>query len=451
MTEQYKQCIGVTDGSYVFVPSLRTVEGDIRAENQWVLEHGPYVTVALLAPLTPSTDVSIARIRYWLEGAYTAQYRANHDNVFGDNPRIRLVLANEGNNDDNTEPGWSAAVTQIKRMTGAPDHLVTVIGMGISFPQTQQGASTLSADGIPMVGAVISADGLDSTKIPGLFRVNPYNSVQLTALARYLPRVPGLRTAMLVDDTDKADLYTLTLASDFRSELGRYIVAGRFPHEPFDDARRTDRQFATIARNFCGSRPPDMIFYAGRAALLPDFIKRLRERACEKTRTITVVTGSDADGLSTRLPAPAPHDAPVQVIYSALAVPGELADPRWNPGTGHADYQRFLAAFDGRGFAPPDLADGWAIMAHDAMLAAAAAIQQPSGTSPILPTAADAWNELPLLNTPQNSVPGAAGTFELDPDSGDPFGRPFPVMELRPDGSLLVRLLSQPPAPTAGH
>ena len=70
------QRVGVTDGSFIFDPALRTVEGDIRRADQG-LARGKYVTVAFLGPLTPSPDVSIGRIRSWLEGAYIAQQVAN--------------------------------------------------------------------------------------------------------------------------------------------------------------------------------------------------------------------------------------------------------------------------------------------------------------------------------------------------------------------------------------
>ncbi|HEY9472505.1 MAG TPA: hypothetical protein VIS06_01505, partial [Mycobacteriales bacterium] len=400
-------------------------------------------TVALLTPLTSSTvsNVSIERIRSQLEGAYVAQHTANSGGI---NPRIRLVLANMGSQ----EQAWEAVVGQLAGMADGSDHLVTAIGMGVSSQPTVRAAKALAGHGIPVVGAVITADGLNTTAtglggpIPGLTRVNTSVGDELAVIADHLGRNrPDLHTALLVSDENSSDLYTAALQRDFTTTgLSRYWVDGGRVVQPYDGTPGTpgtDAQFRAIVSNLCGVNPPDMVFYAGRASLLPTFVARLRQRNCARDRTVTVVTGSDASDLAAGLPRPNAVDAPVTVIYAPLADPAALADRRFNPDL--AQYQRFANTFTRvSGFTADDLADGWAIMTHDAMLAATIAIGRATGQSSQLPGPGDVRSLLYLSNSPTTSVPGAGGTFTFDPRTGDAVGRRIPVMELRPDGSLAV-------------
>ncbi|MEK8143766.1 hypothetical protein NKH18_22460 [Streptomyces sp. M10(2022)] len=76
------------------MPQLGPVARAISLENAG-LRAGSFATVALLLPLT-STEASIrTKVLREVQGAFVAQYRANHasnDEV----PKIRLVLANTG-------------------------------------------------------------------------------------------------------------------------------------------------------------------------------------------------------------------------------------------------------------------------------------------------------------------------------------------------------------------
>jgi hypothetical protein len=159
------ECVGVTDGSYVFDPALADVEAKIAAENARVAGSGHTVTVALLNLMTVNntSPVSLAEVVNQLEGAYTAQYRANQTNDLGDpSPLIRLVLANEGSHENQ----WQPVVHQIEGMVGDQDPLVAVTGLGVSVKQTEDGAKDLAAHHIPMVGALTTADELNYKNIP---------------------------------------------------------------------------------------------------------------------------------------------------------------------------------------------------------------------------------------------------------------------------------------------
>ena len=116
-----------------------------------------------------------------------------------------------------------------------------------------------------------------------------------------------------------------------------------------------------------------MILYAGRVDDLPDFIHHLWARGvdCEPRRLITVVTGSDASSLQGQL-KPVPGDARVRIVYAALADPAELA-ARPNGRNNRNLWQAFYTVFTKR-FPAADLGDGWAIMSHDALVAADQAV-----------------------------------------------------------------------------
>jgi hypothetical protein len=71
--------------------------------------------------------------------------------------------------------------------------------------------------------------------------------------------------------------------------------------------------------NLCGGDPPDVVLFAGRTIFLPGLLGAL-ERCAKKP--ITVVTGSDAEGV-----AGFSATTPASIIYVPLADPDELNGP----------------------------------------------------------------------------------------------------------------------------
>jgi transcriptional regulator with XRE-family HTH domain len=224
------ECVGVTDGSYVFDPALADVEAKIAAENARVAGSGHTVTVALLNLMTVNntSPVPIAEVVNQLEGAYTAQYRANHTTDLGDpSPLIRLVLANEGSHENQ----WQPVVHQIEGMVGDKDPLVAVTGLGVSTTQTEDGAKDLAAHHIPMVGAITTADELNYKDIPGFVRVAPSTAELVQSLSAYLQHRHNQQrqdfdSAILVYDTnsdDSGDLFTKSLRNDLASGMRSLI------------------------------------------------------------------------------------------------------------------------------------------------------------------------------------------------------------------------------------
>ncbi|MGW1895749.1 hypothetical protein ACWCP6_36705 [Streptomyces sp. NPDC002004] len=98
--------------------------------------------------------------------------------------------------------------------------LVAVAGLGLSQQETVDAARELSKADLPMVGDLITADGLDATgavdakgPINGLARVALTNTDQLEAISKELG--PAQRTAALVSTSvtpnGTKDLYTESL------------------------------------------------------------------------------------------------------------------------------------------------------------------------------------------------------------------------------------------------
>ncbi|MFD7876913.1 hypothetical protein ACFV5G_22885 [Streptomyces sp. NPDC059766] len=422
-------CAGVTDGSDrhdVFGTPLEPALKAMGAENKEAMKSPGYVTVALMAPLTEGANsLTVGRAVHQVEGALVAQQEANEGGTY---PKIRLVLANMGSD----ESSWPVVVDELKKMTGGADRLVAVTGMGLSQQESVNAARALSKAEIPMVGDLITADGFDKTgsidhgaEIPGLVRIAPNSSAQMKAISQEIHKHPKLKTAALVSapttPNGTPDFYTDSLKGAFQNPaigLLPYVQAGHidFPFDAREGAVRPSLE--TLSNNLCGKTVPDLVFWAGRATHLPDFLEYLRQRECHTT-PITVVTGSDAATLDPKLAALHDPDAPISLLYVPLADPGQL-DAETNPDRGL--FKKFVEDFDsnhhGQRFDKKHLASGWAVMAHDGFLVASQAIRKAIDTPQTPPTLHAVTAQLYLFDT-TNVIRGASGIFRINPNTGN--------------------------------
>lgn len=433
------ECVGVTDGSYHFQPEFANVEKKIAQENEKARNSASYVTVALLDLLTPNATsaTSAAGIRNELEGAYTAQHQINESGLAtSSNPRIQLVLANQGD----TDGQWQPVADQLVEMTTADHPLVAVIGLGVSTAQTRRRAQYLSNHEIPMVGAIITADGLDHTHIPGLIRVSASNRDYVKALRGYLDSRKDLHSAVLVYDTNSdsgADLFTMTLKDDLEQQMQDLI--GQRPPQPFVGASipggGSSDEFGIVTPNIC-SVTPDVVFYAGRERDLPAFLQSLEGRLC-RDKPLTVVTGGDDLGELLKEQERYLSPANLTVVFA-----GTTYAEGWKRGVlgTPPNYPIFLSAFRGQRFDDANLDDGGAIMMYDALQTAEQAVQLAAqGELPL--TAAKVRGVLLNLNG-EHVVQGASGTFSFSPSptgAGNPHGKPVPVLQFPPPPKSLSR------------
>jgi ABC-type branched-subunit amino acid transport system substrate-binding protein len=440
-----RECVGVTDGSYVFDSAFNNVQKKIADENDRVLrESSSYVTVALLDLLTPTATSakSTEKIRSELEGAYTAQRRINESILpTNSSPQIRLVLANHGNTPDQ----WKPVADQLVEMTEG-DHLVAVIGLGVSTVQTRRRAETLSSHKIPMVASIITADELDYTHIPGLIRVSPTTQDYAKALRRYVETRNDLRSAVVVHDmnSNSGDLFTKSLKEDLEQQMG-HLIKGR-PPLPFFGASFPGEagpgRFDIVTPNICSAPPTDVVIYAGRQVDLDGFLQSLAGRQC-RSAPLTVITAADIGTLLSE------REQQLSAANLTVVHAGTSDTEGWGRGVAGTpqNYGAFLSAFQAQGFNDQNLNDSEAIMMHDALLTAAQAVLLAHrGESP--PTAANVGGVLLNLNG-QYQVQGASGTlsFSASPTgAGNPRGKPVPLLKFpSPPGDPSGQQVALPP------
>ncbi|HEU5156358.1 MAG TPA: hypothetical protein VFU43_05125 [Streptosporangiaceae bacterium] len=414
------ECVGIT-GSYAFEPRFEHVMTALEKENAFATQGGAgtYVTVAFAGPLTNPDE----RVVHQIEGAVVGQHRANQEPLVGQRPRIKLVLANM----DRNEGHWRQIADDLVEMVDGPDHLVAVVGLGLSQNETLWAAQRLRGADLAMVADIVTADRIDKSQALGLARVNPRVGDEVAVLARYVAEKTKLRRAILVNSAKEGDLYAESLTTAFKRDLAPYWRAGGQVGNPFGE--NPGNEFNVIVGNLCSDRPPDMIMYAGRGRDLPQFIGYLSNRHCHPDR-LTIVTGSDAVRLTLKneenrqvTAALNARRNPISVIYAPLAEPSVLR--------GTPNYPGFEASFGSLGFETDHLRTGWAIMSHDAMLVAAKAIRTAAPTG-APPPPVKVRDSLYLLSSSANSVSGASGQLQIDPDTGNRVILDLPVLRLRP-------------------
>jgi hypothetical protein len=322
-----------------------------------------------------------------LIGGYLAQRAANQEpGATG----IRLLLANEGTS---AQEFAGQAVQQIESREAA-DRIVAVAGMGLSVASTQAAATALSDDGMAMFGAVTTGDQFNANNYPGFFQVVPYVNAQVNELSGYLSgQLPSLGSAQfvaLVSDAAATDIYSRNLLNDFETAF-----VSQTPLQPYSftpDASGAASQYATITQGVCGQpgakggKPSPFVLYAGRAAALPNLIQQFQQSATCAGETVTIVTGSDANGLPATATATQPGQAgaAVQVDFADIEDVSAL-------NTGYCDdsaaylVPRYLGpAQDGQvaRAAQGDATSGeWAVATFDAVISASNAIIRPASAA----------------------------------------------------------------------
>ncbi|WP_037908341.1 type 1 periplasmic-binding domain-containing protein [Actinacidiphila yeochonensis] len=444
----------VTDGSHVFNSNIAGVEKKIRAENALVTASGgKYVTIAVMETMTPdpkAEPLDPNRTRHALEGAYLDQYRTNHPNGptgrLG-TPLVKLVLADEGS----LEKTAPQAVAKLEKMTGAPDHLVAVTGLGISVAATDKAVADLGRAGIGMVGAVVSGDKLDGA--PGFVRVAPTNSDQAAAAVGFLDShaeggagSKGKVNVWLVQDQNSKDDYARSLATSFQramrtSKRLRFVGRGTVYDSALGDPQSALGQ---VGSSVCDAGT-DVVYFAGRGVDLPGLLRGVANRYCAAQRKLLVITGSDATQLVNQQNLWAAKGTDMEVYYTALAHPGMWSGPH-PQGAAPAvadftDYPGFAKVF-------PDepsnaLDDAWAIMYHDAFeTAVQSVVSQWNGR---VPEPGAVANQLYGL-----SVNGASGYLCFD-SAHDPIDKVIPIVRMDAQGKpTFSGLSSATGAPPSG-
>ena len=440
VVENGGECVGVTDGSFLFDQGGRVDPADQRnikyAEQQILADDNavlatkrPYVTVALLGVLTvppPSStspsDVTLARISDELRGAYLAQYYANTKG--GLSPQIRLLLASEGS----LEQGWQTDWSQLRSLpaTGSGE-LVAMTGMGISVQRTVDSANAIGGAGISMFGAVTTADNLNGAVSPYLDQVIPSVADEVSALARFLPRPAK---AALVYDQKATDLYTSSLRTDFYQTFRSSMTVGQIPYV---SSTLGNPLFKKIAEDLCATNPSPVIFYAGRNSVLGPFISQLEQEGDCNGKNLEIVTGGDADGLAATWETGYSGGARVTVTYADIENP--------DPGSLSSEFRKDFQNWLGRGD-DATMTDPWLLASYNAMTAAANAIGDEEGSvgsnlSQLTAQSVSLW--VHELNV-SAAVAGAEGPLQIS-HSGTLENPAIPVIQLVGGKATTVKVL----------
>lgn len=431
------ECVGVTDGSFVFMDSLRDVEGKIQRENADVVASGkPYVSIVLFVSMTLGDPdiVTPEWVRHHLQGAHLAQHLANHSDALGGPPQVRLLLANPGSRLEQ----WEPVVAEIERRKDE-ENIVAVTGIGLSLDTARLAMTRLSEMRMPIVASTLTAD--DLSDIPGSLRISPTNSAGTRALAAYLK--PRAHRAVLVRDENPDDHYAETLAATFPKhfEDGSHEIVG--PPERFNSKLPSvENAFLQMMPNIC-QHAPDLVFFAGRAAHLSPFIAQLANRSC-RDDPITVATGDDLSIVTARPDAVRRAlQSNITVIHTELAHPKAwAAQPKMFADEPVANFTDRCESCFPTLFPAEPLDDGVAIMAHDAVLTAVRAARLSAGPNPRRVSHEDVLQAMYGLHGAQ-ALSGASGTLSFD-EHGDPIDKPVPVMQLRAGASSDFLALSSP-------
>ncbi|MFG2882081.1 ABC transporter substrate-binding protein [Streptomyces sp. NPDC048297] len=439
------ECVGVATAPYDFGHAqLRDVVRAIGRENDR-LKPGSYVTVAMMLPYSSTAPTNLNDIQHQLQGAYLAQYQANHESN-GEAPQIRLVLANPGSGGGH----WRQVVDTLVAMTTSRDRLRAVAGIGQSTDNNKDAVRELTRHHVPVIGSSITADDLANGQrgkdpFPGLARVAPTNTDEARALASFAEVSAG--KALLVYDKP-GDPYTRTLQESFAA-----LIKGS-PYEPQPFTPPADRSregttantFRQITHLVCDtSRETDTILFAGRHTQLRQFINALGGRGCQD-RAFTVLTGDEASYLTHEKALD--RDAlrhNLSVRYTSLAHPDAWTRATPKTGGSAAGLRTMLTLLASGQRAPVGpigtvaLDDGQLIIGYDALRLTVHGIREAVPDGRTVPALADVGLQWPQVKGSLR-VDGASGWICLDAH-GNPYDKAVPIVELTPEGgSRFVRI-----------
>ncbi|GHE45547.1 hypothetical protein GCM10017673_54500 [Streptosporangium violaceochromogenes] len=446
----HEELLGVSDGGVLFndpaaeqdkaksavMGRINAIQKRIKEENERVAQQEkPFVKVALLMPLTVSkgkeSAISLDQIEHALQGTYTALKRANESKIFGDSNGVglQLWLVNQGSRQDVGDK----LVDQVLRMSKEEHPLVAVVGLGSSTESTVEMAKRLGGGGIPMVGAITSAD--DLTGLENLWNISPSNTQYAEALLDFFGKRKNLKSAIVVRDRN-SDPYVKSLADAFRFILKDYVKFSPLSYNGSTiDQPATANIFAPLVTNLCVAvndqqSPLDTVLYAGRVADFPSFAKALKDRVC-KGKPLTVLTGATGFASAQNL-RQVLEEGNVTVFYASSS-----DAVGWSqPGSPYVpeDFSDFVKDYKAQGFPPEDLNDGLVIAHHDAFATAAQAIRQ--APDPTLANVVAQFDNLVFASL----VRGASGRLSFpDGAKGRAVNRPIPMLQLG------ERMLLDPP------
>lgn len=452
-----EECIGVTDGSFAFDPSLTEVMDKIEAENERVEKSGKkYVSIAYVEPLTTVKGEEEAKygLRGELIGAYLAQRELNDPDLGagrGDLPQIRLLVGNLGLRSEQ----WRTLTDDLVALSKDDNRLVAVAGFGQSRGGTRDAVDALRDAGIPMMGATVTADGLSDAARPGFFRTSAPNRDQARAAVNYLRKRqeadPGFKVAV-IRDRNEDDIYNTSMSTAFASAAAeRGLKTEGTPLEFLSGVDGVSNAFSSVADKVCDLRP-DAVFFAGRGVNVRNFIYSMS--APDRRCPVTLVTGDDAVGTYYgSLESEAKRekfrtewtDSRVTVLYTSLGHPALAGQVYAAPNNPLPDFlSLYRTEFGGASDTTMQvLQDGQIILGHDALWTLGVAVRNAAGPDGKGQVNTGATLQMLLQLSGREAVSGLSGPISFASD-GNPDGKPMALVRMEPSGVYTFREVLKP-------
>ncbi|MFC7326477.1 hypothetical protein [Marinactinospora rubrisoli] len=434
------QCVGYTDGSFIFDERLRPVQRRIAEQNADAEEAGgPVVTVVYFGALSvPAGSGDSVSSGVYGELVGLAHGQNEYNRIYPDQgyAAIRILMANTG-------ASWRHAVRTAGLVAGEMRRdptLLAAVGFGSSLGETRAAIGELTRAGLPMVSTAATFDNLSELQphrhSEFFFPIAPANTRiarQAAAWAYHGAESGGrtlepARTAVALADDSPGELYGVDLATTF----ARQFTDEGGIMKPFQPVHRNsnglnpDRGVLTYggpeqpdillrAAQICAD-PPDLIYYAGRSDEFGPFYDYLLSHG-DCASGVTILAADDISKYVTDNIAHLTDNAGRSpVFYTPLAATGA-----WGVtgGRGAPAFYRQLNRLEdelGLRSGPEGPSRAHEVMAYDALLVVTDSVRraqnaQRVGTEERRPVPADL--RLPISET--SGLGGVSGLIDFGP------------------------------------
>lgn len=407
------ECVGVSDGTYQFLPvgstqSLLTVERKIALLNQQAenlhREYGarPYFTVVYLGSLTNTSGADLSAEREELEGVAAAQWSLLQTEIVTQ-PIMRVLIANAGTG---LLQGKRVA-TMIGKYASADPSIVAVLGLDQSRQATLDTIKALAVTKMPVIAATLSADVLAGN--PGKRAVTPYyfqiapQNWQEARFAAYFAKNhlhAAKRTARVYYSNQRSDIYSTSLGQDALAafkKAGFNVHGQTFTPSPQGQLGQPG-QLGSAACRF-----PGVIFFAGRQEDFQAFLGGLYRTCSSNAKEIPLVIGDDDVARFVADPAQPANYAGIPFYYVSFVTGRRTcanADTKDLYG-----YMNSLFAFD-CGSKYDAVVDGHAALTWDAAQIIISAVEDLNSE----PSPVAVWN---AINSGEASYLGESGEIQF--------------------------------------
>ncbi|WP_285758536.1 hypothetical protein [Nocardiopsis ansamitocini] len=413
-------CVGFTDGSYVFHERLGAAQETI-AEQNVQAEAGPHVTVVYFAALSVDDDTAqralLAGVHGELVGLALRQreYNALRSD---DELRIRILLANAGPVLRHGVEVAEAVAAEAARDPG----VVAALGFGQSRQSTRDAISVLAKAGIPMIATTPTFDDIDLVNgrhSDFFFPLAPSNTRIATQAAAWARegvttdkgQLPRAERVAVFWQRSKEDLYGGQLASVFMGEFNRPgALGGGIPGGVALDAGYDPQGtgLRDTVRSVC-QEEPDMVYYAGRSDQFPLFQDELLlADGCQGG--VSIMAGDDIVKYVSDQGA---SDSDFPLYYTPLAADGgwgAVTEDDAGKGAFYGKFADLVAAIPIRSATPaerPSVPHG--VMAYDALTVIGEALADARRNQDPADSAALPTGLAPSLLSGRLGVPGVSG------------------------------------------